>query len=227
MILKELRAVISEHSLEDVHEEDPTSVSEDLRQNSMNWLGDLTGTSPYALCQQYDVPEVVDTLQVLAQTCFERITDELGPMSRWAVEGSALYVSPTLAAPKVPSRAPSPDRSPSVAGDSPIESETAHRPLTSSGALGPGDRGSAAIPARLGTSAARPPPPPVAPQPTPVFDATLGPALWEQQALGMPVTAGPATAGPRAGTGLRVGTGRPGPGTRPGTQVRSHALASR
>lgn len=226
MILRELRAIISQHSLEDVQEEDPTSVSEDLRESSANWLEDLTGTSPYTLCQKYDAPEVVDTLQVLAQTCFERITDELGPMLRWAVEGSALHVSPTLAAPKVPSRAPSPARSPSVAGDSPVEAEAGPRPLTSSGALGPGDRGSAALSTRLGTSASRPPPP-LAPQPPPVFNAALGPALWEQQSSGMPVTAGPATAGPRAGTGLRVGTGRPGPGTRPGTQNRGHALASR
>merc|ERR1712190_661379 len=65
---------------------------------------------------------------------------------------------------------------------------------------------------------------PLAPPPSrgagaPVFTAELGPALWEQDALGTGTTRGPATAAPRIGTGIGVGGPRMGTATRVGTGV--------
>ncbi|CAE8588928.1 unnamed protein product, partial [Polarella glacialis] len=103
VLLQELRRCIAEHGLEDVQEEEPTSLAEDLKQNSpMDWLQQLQSTSSWALRQKYEVTELIDTYQGLAQTCFERLTDELGPTSRWAAEGSLLHIPVAVA------RAPSP-----------------------------------------------------------------------------------------------------------------------
>ena len=38
--------------------------------------------------------KAVYAAQVLSQTCFDRLTDELGPLSRWVREESLLHVAP-------------------------------------------------------------------------------------------------------------------------------------
>eukprot|EP00435_Cladocopium_sp_Y103_P012667 s1657_g3.t1 len=102
-LMQELRRCILQHGLEDVLEEEPTSVAEELRQGSRDgWLDYLQSMNPHALRQRFDLAELIDTFQALCQTCFDRLTDELGPISRWVHQDSLLYVSPTPAPPSLP-----------------------------------------------------------------------------------------------------------------------------
>ncbi|CAE8688963.1 unnamed protein product, partial [Polarella glacialis] len=175
----------------------------------------------------------------LAQTCFERLTDELGPTSRWAAEGSLLHIPVAVA--RAPS--PSPQRAaeaeapgaqtwsadlgaapweePQSAPRPPATAAASRAPLMSGMALG--DRLSTA-PAngRLGT-AARPSTSSFAGGPPPVFSAALGPALWEMEGS-LPGPA-PSTAAHRVGTAAGAGPARLGTG-RPPT-MHGHALVSR
>lgn len=83
MLLEELRRYLLKHQLEDIKEEEPTSLAEDLRQHFPNdWLPHLQSATPWTLRQKYELSELLDTFQALCQTCFERLTDELGPLNR-------------------------------------------------------------------------------------------------------------------------------------------------
>ncbi|CAJ1431941.1 unnamed protein product [Effrenium voratum] len=181
MLLQDLRRSLAAHSLEDVADEEPTSVAEELQHNSPDgWLDYLQSAPSYGLRQRFDVAELVDTFQALAQSCFDRLTDELGPMSRWVREGSLLHVSPTLAPPRVPTP-PTPERTASP--------EAPSRPLT-------------------GCQPPKVPPPPESSSTgrsrVPVFDTTIGPAPWEIEGPA-PTPAAPTT---RMATGARLGSSR-------------------
>jgi hypothetical protein len=249
-LLTELRRCIAQHSLEDVGDEEPTTLAEDLRGKFPNeWVEYLQGGTPSVFCHQYDVPELLDTLQSLAQICLERLEDSLGPLQSWTDESSPLHYVP----PAEPLRV-----------DTPPDDVVEGRLGTASDSGGLSSAGLPAAPwemqepvptvavaAHRGGLAAtfadfrhRPNPNPAvggnpvqriaSPAPAPTFDATLGPAIWEQQLPAgsssyPPVTgAGPHaamrhgatgmgeravhTAAPHAGAALR-----PGPATSHGT----------
>jgi len=218
MLTQELRRFIMEHGLEDVLQEEPTSVAEELRQGAPDgWLEYLQSMSPYTLRQRFDLTELVDTFQALSQTCFDRLTDELGPMTRWVPEDSLLYVSPPPPAP------------PSL----PAEAVQEERPTTSHGQsdtrpVPPGgqwpERLSTAPPARSPSSRQPDLQKPKLPERSPVFDATLGPAPWEVEGPGPGPCAVPSTG--RVGP---VGNGRLGSALplRPGTTQVTRPLLSR
>mmetsp|Transcript_87974 Transcript_87974/g.226820 ORF Transcript_87974/g.226820 Transcript_87974/m.226820 type:complete len:838 (-) Transcript_87974:35-2548(-) len=202
-LLRELRKCLSGNNLGDVHDEEPTSLAEDLKQNFPNdWLAHLLGASPWALRQKYDLPELIDTLQGLMQVCEERLSDELGPLVMWCSEDSPLRSRVEVISP-APLEQPEPiqeEEEEALPEEEPTRPLSAvaptpyHQPIAFAAPTSP-------EPARLGTSAGlaasrAPPPPP------PAFSADLGPALWEQEELGLPKTAGPA----RAPTG-RIATG--------------------
>lgn len=218
ILLQELRGILSEKDLEDLLEEEPTSVAEELRKGSpLGWLAYLQSISPQTLCSRFDVSELVDTLQALCQTAFDRLVDELGPMQRWVSEESRLYVAPTPAPPPAPADATS-ERPATAAGQA-----SASRPLASTTQA---ETWSAELhdapwqaPPRSPAPASNDMPPPSRSGPAPVFNATLGPAPWEMNLQGP----APATAAPRMATGSRLATGG-----RPATQVSAaKALLSR
>lgn len=262
MLLRELRKCLSNHDLGDVDEEEPTSLAEELRESMPNggWLGHLQSTSPWALRQKYDVPELIDTLQGLAGTCSDRLGDELGPISQWAPEDSPLRKMPDLPPPvEEPAQSnlgstwdnealgrsrttPSPVPSSTgrwSAGLAPVPWEVevsaaaatvppptaGARPITGMGATASrlagaplATRGGSISPSPAARVSRSPSPLPAtaaaAAGAAPVFSSALGPALWEQEAFGMPSTAAPATATKgRAATG-RLGTTAAG-GARP------------
>lgn len=254
-LLRELRKCMLEQELGDILDEEPTTLAEDLRSNFPNdWLPHLQDTSAWALRQKYDVSELVDTLQVLSQTCFEKLTDELGPLTLWvpnssplryhtpppeAVEAALLREEEERRQSEVPPA--SPDASPAAGpwnaslGAAPWEADvvapapSAHA-TARAGANAPTWTAPAAAPAmtaemRLRTAAAAAPAAPAAP---PVFNAGLGPALWEQggshQAAAPGTTAGRFQMTAAAGghrQSLGAGTG----GGRSQTQYRGHFLA--
>mmetsp|Transcript_124975 Transcript_124975/g.314613 ORF Transcript_124975/g.314613 Transcript_124975/m.314613 type:complete len:775 (+) Transcript_124975:66-2390(+) len=254
-LLRELRKCLANHNLGDVDEEEPTSLAEELRESIPNggWLEHLLSTSPWALRQRYDVPELIDTLQGLAGTCSDRLGDELGPISQWAPEDSPLRKMPDLpppmeetvqgnlgstwgsrdsAASPVPAStgqwsaelAPAPWEAGVPAAAAAVPPPTAGaRPITGMASTGsrlatgapPPTRGGSVSPAPAARRAS--PSPTRAPAsstaaPPPVFSASLGPALWEQEAFGMPATSGPATASKaRTATTSRFGATAGGP----------------
>mmetsp|Transcript_100220 Transcript_100220/g.184036 ORF Transcript_100220/g.184036 Transcript_100220/m.184036 type:complete len:772 (-) Transcript_100220:80-2395(-) len=218
-LLKELRRHLVIHGLEDVVEEEPTSIAEELRQNSLgNWLDHLQGASPGALRGKYDVTELIDTLQALAQTCLERLEDALGPVTRWAEESSPLrYVPPLEPPPPIeldtPTAAGVEEQRPSSSlGAAPWQAEAAPARPAPVGALAAGGMAATmsefkprtyADASSAGTFAA------TAhqfhsPAPAPMFDATLGPAIWEQEMSSRPIMPGTSSSRP-CGTGA-VGT---------------------
>jgi len=165
----------------------------------------------------------VDTLQGLTQVCSERLSDELGIVAMWCDESSPLRSPVELINPSW-NEEPPPNRE----EDPPYEDDYSSRPGTAAIAPAPWEEPAVAAPAepaRLGTAAGfagtsagfagtsagfagtsagfRAPPPPV-------FSAELGPALWEQEAMGIPTTAGPRTAAPRVATGM-ISRGGPRP----------------
>lgn len=108
LVLTELRNCIGQHGLEDVTEEDPTTVSEEMRQRSpQGWLSILQTTPAAMLTRNYDVSDLVDTLQILAQISFERLGDELGPITAWADATSPLRAEPVGASVNEVEREPS------------------------------------------------------------------------------------------------------------------------
>lgn len=201
-LLQELRGFLARHALPDVKDEEPTGVAEELRQGSPEgWLDYLQSISSVALRQRFDLVELVDTFQALSQTCFDRLTDELGPLSLWVLEDSLLYVSSPAPPPSWP--APVHEEPPASSSTLPDSSEVPPPPL-------PPER------TRLSTApASRPAASRTTPTVrAPVFDATLGPAPWEMETSGL----GPAI--PSTG---RVSTGRGS--LRPGTQVAGSLLS--
>lgn len=177
-LLKELRRCAVAQEVEDVINEDPTSVSEALRAaHGQEWLTHLQSGSSWALCSKFDVPELVDTLQSLCQTCYERLTEAIGPISLWADESSPLrYIPPLL--PEPPPPLPEADgdflearRSVAEGGGAPWSPPSSHS-----------SRLATAPPDRLSTAS---------PELAPRFDSTLGPAAWERGPAAQPP---PATA---------------------------------
>ena len=181
-------------------------------------LAHLQGGSAWALTAKYDLPELVDTLQGLAQVCSERLSDELGIVAMWCDEESPLRSPIALISPSWNEEPP-----PNVEEDPPCEDDDPPRPGTAAAAPAPWAEPAVAAPtepARLGTAAgfagtsagfagtsagfARSPPPPV-------FSADLGLAPWEREEMGMPTTAGPRTAAPRVATGMISRGGGPRP----------------
>ncbi|CAE7569836.1 unnamed protein product [Symbiodinium sp. CCMP2456] len=241
ILLQELRSILSEKELEDLLEEEPTSVAEELRKGSpLGWLAYLQSISPQTLCSRFDVSELVDTLQALCQTAFDRLVDELGPMQRWVSENSRLYVAPSPAPPPAPADATSEppmtasgqamqstrlcDRrvqlcaTASASRASATQAETWSAELHDAPWQAPPHSPAPAANDMLSTAPVGRPPPSRS-GPAPVFNATLGPAPWEMNLGG----AAPATAAPRMATGSRLATGG-----RPATQVSSaKALLSR
>mmetsp|Transcript_95088 Transcript_95088/g.268580 ORF Transcript_95088/g.268580 Transcript_95088/m.268580 type:complete len:774 (-) Transcript_95088:182-2503(-) len=181
MLLTELRKCIATHGLEDILDEEPTSIAEELRASHPgDWPLQLQNGAAWALRQKYDVPELVDTLQILSQTCEERLTNALGPIQAWTEESSPLrYVPP--AAPPV---APPPE--PMHVGPEPqmtayaVESNDAPQPWsTSLGAAAATTHGGFQNPATTASRlASASPVRPATHQP--VFDGTLGPAAWDR-----------------------------------------------
>lgn len=215
-LMQELRRCVLQHGLEDVSEEEPTSVAEELRQGSRDgWLDYLQSMNPHALRQRFDLTELIDTFQALCQTCFDRLTDELGPMSRWVHQDSLLYVSP----PAPPSLPPGPKHEEPVNSHSREVREIDMR--ESPTANPPAERKE--WPERLSTAPASRSAAPRTdlPKAGPVFDATLGPALWEIQPGTSPSLPLPSTG--RLGTG-RLGSNLP---LRPGTTHVTRPLLSR
>jgi len=224
ILLQELRSILSEKELEDLLEEEPTSVAEELRKGSpLGWLAYLQSVSPQTLSSRFDVSELVDTLQALCQTAFDRLVDELGPMQRWVSANSRLYVAPTPAPPPAPADATA-ERPMTAAGQASASRPSAPQAETYSAELHDAPWQApprSPVPASndmLSTAPVGRPPPSRSGQ-APVFNATLGPAPWEMANGG----AAPATAAPRMATGSRLGTGG-----RPATQVSAaKALLSR
>lgn len=211
-LLSELRKCLSQHSLEDVVDEEPTTLAEDLHARFPDdWLLHVLDPSALTLCgTKYDVPELIDTLQSLAQVCVDRLEENLGPIQSFVEASSPLRYIP----PAEPFTVPIPEAAEaddymSAAdnyGDAPLspglaptpwEQELAatvplhHAPMHGMAATMGDFRHATASPApRPGTGKA------------PTFDGTLGPAIWEQELTsGFPVTA----SGPHA---MGMGQGR-------------------
>lgn len=228
--LKELRRHLALHGLEDISEEEPTSIAEEFRQNNpSNWLDYLQAASPGVLRGKYDVPEVIDTLQALCQTCLERLDDAMGPLTMWAEESSPLrYVAPLE--PPQPAReletptAASADEAPlhgsepaggaawdSSLGAAPWEAQPEpiserHAPA---GTLASSGMAATMMDFKQRTYADAAPAHLAAtmhqfrspaPAATPQFDSTLGPAIWDQELPSRPVMPGTSTSRP-CGTG--------------------------
>jgi hypothetical protein len=257
-LLKELRRNITQHCFEDVGEEEPTSIAEGLREKfPSDWLTYLQDGTPAVFVQQYDVPELIDTLQSLSQTCLERLEDNLGPLQSWLEESSPLrYVppaEPTIVEVETPKGeredgfamattsvgmftaelAPAPWEEPA-----PTVSVTSRTPAYGGGGLA----------ATVSDFRHRvPSPSAVSSHPPPAFDSTLGPAIWEQSsAVSYPAT----SAGPNApryaqtaigGRAVHTAMAHPGGGSshpttssgvrdyrgRPMTHLGGHVIASR
>eukprot|EP00927_Polykrikos_kofoidii_P042779 TRINITY_DN3682_c2_g1_i1.p1 TRINITY_DN3682_c2_g1~~TRINITY_DN3682_c2_g1_i1.p1 ORF type:complete len:929 (-),score=206.54 TRINITY_DN3682_c2_g1_i1:185-2722(-) len=249
-LLAELRKCVQVHNLEDVTDEDPTSVSEAMREAyPKDWVYQLQHGSSWAFRSKYDTTEVVDTLQILAQTCFERLTDELGPIHVWADESHPLrYIPPeVLRSPSPASEtegpwssqltpapweaSPTAPRTDGYSRGSPSPSRTGQSTAHGRGSPSPGRSGLATASRARGS-----------PSPTraatgatggAAFNKTLGPAPWEQP----PTTAAPAApfsadlAPPIWETGATSqlpGTAAPRrmPGTGPATAARVVGMGS-
>eukprot|EP00929_Paragymnodinium_shiwhaense_P007384 TRINITY_DN111284_c0_g1_i1.p1 TRINITY_DN111284_c0_g1~~TRINITY_DN111284_c0_g1_i1.p1 ORF type:complete len:900 (-),score=313.65 TRINITY_DN111284_c0_g1_i1:143-2842(-) len=188
LLLAELRKCIQAHGLEDVVDEDPTSMSEAMReQHPHDWLLHLQNGSAWAFRTKYEPTEVVDTFQALCQTCYDRLTDAHGPVSAWAEEGSPLR----FVASAVPADAMEDLLAEGDADANPDDTYLGH---------------SGTVDTTVIDSRSASPVPPATAGGT-RFDCTLGPALWEQQ-LQPPATASrqppPSTAAP-----ARIGTAAP------------------
>lgn len=209
LLLEEFRKCIATQGLEDAFEEEPTTLAAELRELFPNdWLPHLQSHSPAILRQKYELIELLDTLQALAQICYERLCDEKGPMTSWAPEDSPLRTQPKAP----PPRAPSPEKhcwernSPELS-TSPVE--------------GPwdGTLGKASWedddPEPTPTMAQAQPSAPVQYVSAAAFDGSLGPALWdmEPEQIHRPMTLASATPKPFAQT-MGGGFGhRPAPKT--------------
>eukprot|EP00928_Gymnodinium_smaydae_P063864 TRINITY_DN47343_c0_g1_i1.p1 TRINITY_DN47343_c0_g1~~TRINITY_DN47343_c0_g1_i1.p1 ORF type:complete len:897 (-),score=221.27 TRINITY_DN47343_c0_g1_i1:8-2455(-) len=215
VLLAELRKCIADNGLEDVNEEDPTSVTEVLREeHPHDWLNHLQNGSAWALNSKHTAPDVVDTLQNLSQICLERLEDALGPLQSWLPESSLLryvpsavpaapldlgdtHCEPTSADAESPTpAAPSPGPWSAELGAAPWEQEMSappataapSRPLTQAANVAPQSLRLGTAPPMRGAAAGGGPPP--------TFSAALGPAPWEAQASASHGAAGapPATA---------------------------------
>jgi len=219
ILLQELRKCIASNGLQDVHDEEPTSIAEALRQASpQGWLDQLQGAAAWTLRSKHDVSELIDTLQSLAGSCSDRLNDEIGPISMWCPADSPLR--------KMPELPPKPI--------SPEHADTGGLNSTWNSALAPAPWAGEAQPpptaSRPPGTAMRPPPTatlgrspsPATPLvssssaghgPAPVFNAALGPASWEQETFGVPQIAGPGTAqrSRAPATAGRLGTSGPRP----------------
>jgi len=211
-LLTELRANLSQRGLEDVVDEEPTTLAEDLHERfPSDWLMHVLDPSALTILGgKYDVPELVDTLQSLSQVCIDRLEDNLGPIQSWVDESSPLrYVPPAEPVtvdtpPAAEDERMSPAANSGGANDGPWSSELApalwemHAPAVP--AHHAPMHGMAATMGDFRHRTAAPAPRTAAP----TFDATLGPALWEQESTpSFPVTA----AGPHA---MRHATAAPG-----------------
>jgi len=242
ILLEELRKCLAAHNLEDVKEEEPTTLAETLRGASPDgWLEELQSTPAYSLKNKYDLPELIDTLQCVAGACSDRLTDEIGPLSAWCDKDSPLRFIPDIPILEE-EETPHPDDdkaatwgsdSHAFAADSldlhqhhqqqqhdALHKTGDHRPLASTASRLVGssvasswhEEGSptrspgSSRPEHSPLHSPLPSPSPTAP--APAFSAALGPALWEQEAMGLPRTSGPATA--KSGR-LATGLGTTGP----------------
>jgi hypothetical protein len=233
-LLSELRKNLTDHSLEDIVDEEPTTLAEDLREKfPTDWIMHVLDPSALALVGgKYDIPELLDTLQSLSQTCVDRLEESLGPIQSWIDESSPLcYIAPAEPITvETPPAAESPERMSFAANsggpsEGPWSAELAPAPWEKE-AHGPvvplqhtRVHGMAATMADFrqplaGMADFRQPTASMADfrQPTaaavssrapPTFDATLGPALWEQDTTNIfPVT----SSGPH---GMRHATAAP------------------
>lgn len=260
-LLTELRKCLSKHSLEDIMDEEPTTLAEDMREKyPADWLMPILDASALTLCSggRYEATELVDTLQSLSQTCFDRLEENVGSIQCWAEEGSPLRYVPPLEPITVetPPAAEAEDRTfPGYADTE--ERAQAPGPWSSELAPAPWEEPTMAVPSTshgmhassYGTatgfrtvSASPPPQARSNPSPTPNFDSSLGPAIWDQHGpTVVPLTA----AGPHAfNQASRHATAAPGmrgpltaapltafgqqhPATSHGLPQRGHYVASR
>lgn len=251
-LLAELRRNIAQHGFDDVGDEEPTSIAEEIRGKfPSDWLSYLQDGTPSVFCQQYDVPELIDTLQSLSQTCLERLEDNLGRLQSWLEESSPLRYIPQPVVVEV--ETPKGEREDGFAmtnNSGGFTSELAPAPweeLAPAPAVAVTNR----APAYGGGFAATvsdfrrrvPSPTPVTSHVPTVFDSTLGPAIWEQSAVSYPASS-LSTQAPRyaataiGGRGVRTAVphhvgGPPHPGTstdyrgRPMTHLGGPIIASR
>lgn len=249
-LLAELRRSITQHCFEDVGEEEPTSIAEEIRAKFPDdWLTYLQEGTPSVFCQQYDVPELIDTLQSLSQICLERLEDNLGPLQSWLEESSPLRYIPPVEPMVVEVETPKGEREDgfavaSTSGGFGFTSELGPAPWEE-----PAPVVASQVPSYGGGFAATssdfrhrvPSPTPVISHPPAVFDATLGPAIWEQPTVSYPSTS-TGNQPPRYATtalgGRAIHTAMPHPGnpphpassngrSRPMTHVGGHTIASR
>lgn len=94
-LLRELRRCLTHHKLDDLSSEEHTSMAEELREQFPDdWLHHLQDASPSALCEKYNIVDLLDTLQSLGQLAVERLTENFGPITVWASPTSPLRCVP-------------------------------------------------------------------------------------------------------------------------------------
>mmetsp|Transcript_56224 Transcript_56224/g.126493 ORF Transcript_56224/g.126493 Transcript_56224/m.126493 type:complete len:775 (-) Transcript_56224:35-2359(-) len=168
ILLTELRQELQQHNLEDIVSEAPTALSEELQQHfPTDWMPHLQTHSPAMLCEKYNNPELVDTLQSFCQIALERLEDNLGPIQAWATESSALRYHDPTPIPKSPVEhedveevAPALPEHLACSSPPPIRLKTAQPGQATAGA---------------GGSTAG-----IKPMAATMYDKSLGPASWEQ-----------------------------------------------
>lgn len=96
-LLKELRECLKSNGLDDVDDEEPTTMAEELREkHKKGWLVHLQTANPGMLRHSFDESEVIDTLQSIASVCSDRLNDEIGHISLWAPEDGPLRKMPDV-----------------------------------------------------------------------------------------------------------------------------------
>jgi len=175
ILLTELRQELQNHNLQDIISEAPTALSEELQQHfPTDWMPHLQTHSPAMLCEKYNNPELVDTLQSFCQVALERLEDNLGPVQVWASVSSALRYHDPTPLPR-PSGPAGPAEHEEVKEVAVVPQAQDHLASSSSPArLKSAQPGQAATAA--GSSAAG-----IKPMGATMYDKSLGPPSWEQQ----------------------------------------------
>jgi len=237
LMLKEMRSCCRSKGLQDVDDEEPTALAEELKrghghEQAKDWISQLTGMGAASLRSKYDAAEVVDTLQSLSSTCFERL-EEFGPVVAWAPEGSPLCLPRASPAKRSPSASPDVKRKGRSASPMPGRSgrSKSPAPLTAAGnnavhKTSPQPLSGRPPPSRPNLATTAPAPRGGA---APQFSNSLGPPSWEQEAApaAAPNTSYNDSLGPALWDKQDQPVHRPPPGTMRGTTGRGGRTAQR